>query len=187
MAIRAFKQFAIQTGGTPQPLVGTWVTATTPPAAQDQGGNSLTLLPVNDSSMFQAGDWAYLVSAALANPERVYVQSVPDATHIKVRNLINVRTGGGFGVGDFVALAIAINSTFVQQVQANVGGLFIGTQGLVKAGLVKVVEVLVQAAVNIQPQAFSDSRVYAPNGSESSDFWIDGTTADLYLPSFGVS
>lgn len=187
MATRAFKQFSIGAGGTPQPLVGTWVTATTAPAPGDVAGTSLTNLPVNDSSMFRAGDFAYIVSAALGAPERVIVQSVPDGTHIKVLGLQNQRTGGAAGTGDWVALSIAVNSVFVQQIQGNAGNLFVGIQGMNKTGLVKVVSVMVQFAAGTQPVYYGDTRYYGPNPSDSSDLWIDGTTNDGYLPSFGVS
>jgi len=189
MANRTSKKFTIQAGGTPQPLVGTWITAGISPPTPDSAGNTLTNIAVNDSSMFKDkhGDYAYIVSAALTLPERVLVQSVPDGTHITVRNLQNTRTGGAFGAGDFVSLSLAVNSCYVQCTPANAAILYIGSQGIVKATYVNVIAILQPSGAAIQPFEFSDTRYYGPNPSASSDFWIDGTTGDGYLPSFGIA
>jgi hypothetical protein len=187
MANRTTKLFTIQAGGTPQPLVGTWVTAAPTPAGADPAGNTLTTIAVNDSSMFKPGDYARLVSITFTNDERLVVQKVPDGTHIVVRNMQFSHAGGGFGVGDFVALGIAVNSIYVQTKPGNAAIIYIGTQGLVKATLANVIAQLQPVAANIQPTEYSDTRYYGPNPSQSSDVWIDGTTADGYLPSFGIS
>jgi hypothetical protein len=186
---RTTKLFTIQAGGTPQPLVGTWITANTSPGPPDSSNNTLTTIPVNDSSMFKDrhGDYAYLVSASLTNPERVLVTAVPDGTHITVKNLQLARVGGVFGTGDFVSLSIAVNSCYSQNKPGNAGTLYIGTQGLVKATLANVIAQLLPFGAGVQPIEFSDTRYYGPNPGDSSDFWIDGTTGDGYLPSFGIS
>lgn len=189
MAQRAFAKQTIQAGGTPQPLVGTWVTTTTAPATPGFDGTTLTSVPVNSSAMFKVGDYAYFVDTGLtlSKTERVIVLAIPDGTHIKVKNLSLTRTGGSFGTGDFVALSIAVNSVFVQQVQANAGNLFVGLQGLSKSTGANVIAVLVQFAAGTQPVNYSDTRYYGPNPTDSSDMWIDGTTSDGYQASFGVA
>jgi hypothetical protein len=187
MANRTFKSFAIQAGGTPQPLVGTWITATTSPAGVDFSGEGLTKLPVNDSSMFQQGDRVLLQSVTFTNIQLVHVQSIPDSTHINVHSITTTRTGGAYGTGDFVSLAIPINGVFVQSVPGDAGLLYIGTVGMNKTGLVKVIATLQNFAAGTQPVYFSDARYYTADPMRSSDLWIDGTTADTYLPSFPVA
>lgn len=58
----AFKYFMIQAGGTPQPLIGTFMTAavTTNTVQQSlniNGDPAPVTLTVNDSSMFRQGDF----------------------------------------------------------------------------------------------------------------------------------
>jgi len=184
---RTFKAFAIQAGGTPQPLVGSWITANAVPSAPDPQGQTITTLPVNDSSMFLQGDYAALQSVTHTNIELVQVQKIVSGTSIIVRNSFLTRTGGAFGTGDFISLAIPVNGVFVQSVPGDAGLLYIGTVGLVKAGLVHVIATLQNLTAGSQPVYYTDSRYYTADPCNASDLWIDGTTADTYLPSFPVA
>jgi hypothetical protein len=187
MANRTFKAFAIQAGGTPQPLVGTWITAAGTPIGADFQGEQITTLTVSDSSMFLQGDYALLQSATYTNKELVRVQKVTNSTTIVIRGSTLVRTGGVFGTGDFMSLAIPTNGVFVQSVPGDTGLLYIGTVGMSKTGLVKVIATLQNFAAGTQPVYFSDSRYFTADPMMASDLWIDGTTADTYLPSFPVA
>jgi hypothetical protein len=179
---RTFKQFAVNAGGTPQPLVGTVVSATTAPGPATGDGTTSTNVPVADSSMFTKGDWAYFVTTTYTLPEKVLVTAVPDSTHITVKNLQNTRTGGAFGTGDFVSVGIEINTAYVQTVAGNAGLIYLGTQGLNKTGLVHVIATLFNVATG-QPTDFTIAPHWGPNTFGLSDLWLDGTTADKYQPS----
>jgi hypothetical protein len=187
MANRTFKKFVIVSGGTPQPLVGTYITATTVPSGKDPQGDAATNIPVNDSSMFKQGDRVLIQSVTYTVPEIAMIQKVPDSTHILVRNLQNTRTGGAFGTGDFVSLAIQVNRPYVQCTPGNAGLIYVGTAGLVKSTEVNVIATLQNFAAGTQPIEYSDSRNYTADPFNSSDLWCDGTTNDGYLPSFGVA
>jgi len=183
---RTFKKYTIQAGGTPQPVVGTWLTATTAPTAADPEGEILTNFPVNDSSMFQPGDYAQFIKANLTAIELGRVQKVPDGTHITVRGIAQTRVGGAFGTGDFVALALPANKTYIQSTPGNTGLLFLGTIGLVKATFANVIETLQNIVGGTQPTDYSDARYYSADPVNIADLWIDGSTGDGYLPSYGV-
>jgi len=187
VANRTFKKFTIQAGGTPQPLVGTWVTASTGPSAADFQGETLANIPVNDSSMFKQGDYALFQTVTLTVPELVRVQKVPDSTHITVRGLVNVRTGGAFGTGDFVSLSLPINRPYIQSTPGNAALLYVGTAGIVKATFANVIATLQFVSAGTQPLEFVDGRNYTADPMQASDLWIDGTTSDGYLPSFGIA
>ena len=132
--------------------------------------------------MFRQGDWAFLIDTGLtlSKAERVLVQSIPDGTHIKVKDLKQSRAAT-----DWVSLSIAINSVYCQCKKGNGGSLYIGMMGIVKATYANVVAELLPFGAAVQPIEFTDTR-YLGNGGDSSEWWIDGTTADGYLPSFGV-
>lgn len=186
MGLDAFKKFTVTAGGTPQPLIGSYITATTAVPGADFQGETLTNLPVNDSSMFEPGDMVLVQTVTNTVIERVRVQSVPDTTHIKVRGLVNTRTGGAFGTGDFVSLAVVVNWFYVQCIPGNAGTLYLGTAGLVKATLANVIAQLLPFGAAVQPIDFSDARTWGPNASDISDIWVDGNTGDGYLPSVGI-
>ena len=184
---RTFSQFTIVSGGTPQPVVGTYISATTAPGTPDPQGETLTILPVGSSAMFLVGDYALIQTITYTVPEWVRVQKVPDGTHITVKGLANTRTGGAFGTGDFVSLAIPVSRTYVQDKPGNTGNIFIGTVGMSKSTLVKVIAQLVPFTGSTQPIEYSDTRFSSANTMNSSDLWLDGTTADAYQPSFGIT
>jgi hypothetical protein len=184
---RTSKKFTIQASGTPQPVVGSYVTATTVAGTPDNQGETLTSLPINDSSMFLQGDYVLAISAALTNPQVGRVQKVVNSTTINVRGLTLTRTGGVFGTGDFVALFLPVNRTYIQSTPGNTGLLFVGTAGLVKGTFVNVIATMQNFAAGTQPIEYSDTRYYAADPMNASDLWIDGSTGDGYLPSYGVA
>lgn len=183
---RAFKYFTIVAGGTPQPLVGTKLTAAVSPApatgSQPAGSPDTPVsLPVADSSMFLNGDRVILDIPSSGVEENVKVFSVPDATHIKVSGIQFVHSSG-----IYVRLAVLINSVYVQALDGNAGALYIGTAAtMVKATGVSVLAKTQLVASGVQPTEFSSTRSGLANADDLGNLWIDGTTGDSYLPSIG--
>lgn len=190
MGARAFKYFTIQAGGTPQPLVGTWLTATvTQPqvsASRLQGGliqNSLTLT-VNDSSMCVGAEYVNVIDPSSYATERVRLITVPTSTTITVQGLQKSHVGGAYGTGAWVALGDMAESVVVQALDGNSGSLFVGdAPQMVTATGVHVLKKITAAAAGTQPNEVEFSS-HGPAFTQTlSQFWIDGTTGDSYLPS----
>lgn len=185
MASLSFKQFTILAGGKPQPLVGTFITATPTGPAPNPDGSSVWVIPVSDSSVLFAGEEVFICTPTFTLPERVRCMKIIDATHIQVKGLANVRTGGAAGTGDWVAFGGLVNSVYVQGAAGGAGLLYVGNRGLNKTGLIHVVKTLFNVTTG-QPTDFTDQLSEGPNGSSADDWWIDGTTGDTYLATFGV-
>jgi hypothetical protein len=178
MSQRAFKYFSITAGGTPQPLVGTTLTAALNAPTNPDTAVTAT---VADSSMFLAGDATRLESTGAATEERVRVFQVVDATHIQ---LVGVKFNHLSGI--FVRLSISINSIYIQALDGNLGALYIGlSSAMVKATGVQVVAKLQLAGTGVQPFEFLSTRSGLANADDLGQLWIDGTTTDKYLPSVG--
>lgn len=185
MSSLSFKQFAIVAGGTPQPLVGTFLAATPPPSAPNPDGSEVSTFQVGDSSMLLGGEEIFVCSPTFTNAERIRCTKIIDATHIQVKGSSKTRLGGAAGTGDWIALAILVNRVYVQATAGGAGLLYVGNRGLVKAGLVHVVKTLFNVTTGA-PSDFDNSLTEGPNASSADDWWIDGTTGDTYLPSYGV-
>jgi hypothetical protein len=184
---RTFKKFTINTTSTPQPLVGSYLTAGASPSAPDPQGETISTLTVADTSMFLQGDYALLLSATYTNKEFVRVQKIVSSTSMIIRGSVLVRTGGAFGTGDFISLAIPVNGVFVQATPGNNALLYVGTLGMTVTGEVNVIASLQNFAAGTQPINYSDSRYYTADPMGASDLWIAGTSGDGYLPSFPVA
>jgi hypothetical protein len=184
MSQRTFKAFTIISGGTPQPLIGTRLTANAGPAAT----NNTIKIAVADSSMFQKGDWALLqsVDGTTRPGARHKVFSVPDSTHIVLNSLEQAYVGGAFGTGDWVILANLVNSVYVQTVDGNAAALFLGTTGMNTTGSVNVIAKLENVSSGTQPVDFENDRNVGANPESLGQYFIDGTTSDSYVPSVGV-
>jgi hypothetical protein len=178
MSQRAFKYFTIVAGGTPQPLVGTKLTAAVIPT---DGPDTPTLLPVVDSSIFLNGDKVILDVPSSGIEERVRVFNVPDATHI---NVVQMRQSHASGI--YVRLAEMVDSVYVQCLDGNTGAIFIGDRPtMVKATGVGVIKKLQLVAASAQPIDYSRPRSGVANTDDLGNYWVDGTTGDSYLPSIG--
>lgn len=173
--IRAFKQLSIVLGGTPQPLVFTTLTAATLVATDSVS------VAVADSSIFRQGEYAVFGQVSTNDEERHLVRKIVDGTHIRVNSLAIAHANGAY-----VRSGVALNSLYVQRDLTGLGLLYIGAQGLVKATFANVVATLFNSTTG-QPIDFGDSRGDSTNAGDASDWWIDGTTGDKYLPSFGVT
>jgi len=193
MASFAFKYFTIQSGGTPQPVIGSYLTAAvTQPvinAANPPGGdyqNPITLT-VADSSMFTGFNWLNVIDPSTYATERAEILSVPSSTTVTVQGLKNTHPGGSYGTGSWVALGGLAQSLYVQGLDGNAGSLFIGTSPqMVKSTGVYVIAKLVAVTSGLQPYDFSTSRQGLADTEVLSQYWMDGTTGDSYLPSIGA-
>lgn len=187
MAVRAFKKFTIVAGGTPQPLIGTTLTAAQPAvgAPRDvQGPTGLYTYPVADSSMFANKDWI-VIGKPSTGETRLLVMAVPNATSVTVQV---PRTGiPTYANGTYVRLSALNNSCYVQTTQGNAGAIYVGTKDtLVIATQAFVIALLYPVTAPAQPVEFRDGRSGLANADDIGQYWVDGTTGDGYLPSFGA-
>jgi hypothetical protein len=188
--VRAFKEFTIVAGGTPQPLIGTTTTAAFGPVGYPTGqigSGALATIPVADSSMFLNKDYLVIGKPSSTNPveQRLLIMAIPSSTSIQVQ----VPLGGipaTYGSGTYVRLSNVINSTYVQTIAGNAGSIYIGTRdNMVKASYTYVIALLAAVASG-QPTEFRDGRSGAWDPDDIGNYWIDGTTGDGYLPSYGA-
>jgi hypothetical protein len=187
--VRSFKQFTITAGGTPQPLIGTKITNAVGPVAAPNPGvvgpSGLLSILVGDSSMFRQGDWARLGKPS-SGEERLFVQSIPDSTHVQVK-VPDFGITGTYGAGAYLRLSNLINSTYIQTTQGNGGAIYVGTQdNLVKATQAFVISLLYPVTAPTQPTEYRDGRSGLQNADDIGQYWVDGTTGDGYLPSYGA-
>lgn len=190
--LRSFKKFTIVAGGTPQPLIGTTLTAAVGPVAKPGdfvGASGQFTLPIADSSIFLPGDWLVLGKPSTGE-ERFQVLSVPTTTSVVI--LIPTTTPNWgikntYASGSYVRLGSVTNSTYIQTTQANAGPIYVGTKDtMVKATQAFCVALLYNQASPIQPIDFHDGRSGLANCETIGQIWVDGTTGDGYLPSMGV-
>ena len=133
MSVKAFKYYSIQAGGTPQPVIGTYLTAAVTQnqinAANPQGGllQNLLTLTVADSTMFTGAAYADVVDPTTYFTERVRVVNVPSGTTVQVQGLQKPHPGGIYGTGSWVALGDFAQNLYIQAVAGNTGTLYIGT------------------------------------------------------------
>ena len=193
MAQRAYKNFAIQAGGTPQPLIGTWLTAAVTAAEAAaltlQGGgiqNAITLT-VADSSMFDGAQYLSITDpSTYATESKLRVIAAPTATTVVVTGLKNAHPGGVYGTGSWVYVG-DLASVVRVQAAANTGVLYIGdSPRMVKATGIHVLYTLNVTTSPAQPSSIEFTEHGASDTEVASQFWIDGTTSDTYLPSLGL-
>lgn len=187
--VRAFKKFTIVAGGTPQPLIGTTTTAAVGPIPKPKEGivgpSGLYSIPVADSSMFRQGDWS-IIGKPSSGEERLYVQSIPDSTHVQVK-VPDFGLTGIYLSGAYFRLSNLINSTYIQTTQGNTGAVYVGTRdNMVKATQAFVIALLYEVIAPSQPIEYRDGRSGLQNADDIGQYWVDGTTADGYLPSYGA-
>jgi hypothetical protein len=177
MSQRSTRYYAIAAGGSPQPVFGTKLTA-----AAAASKNPVTLV-VADSSPFFVNEFAVLEPLA-SFPERQRVTAIPDSTHITVAALLFAHASGVY-----VALGAQLSSLYIQAKDGNVGALYIGNNPNLKkdtgspAGQSLIVKLQVVGAGG-QPFDFNSTTSGITDAGSASEWWIDGTTGDLYLPSF---
>lgn len=177
---RQFPYAVLASGGTPQPVFGTTLTAAVGPKGTD--GNSLQSIAVASSAWFSQGDWFVLdpLNSTAAKRERLRVESIPDSTHIKVSGIQYTHVNS-----TFVQLAEEVNTIYIQCKPGNSGIIYVGGQGMV-ASTGPFYALLINTASGIQPIDFTDSIGSGQNVMSTADYWFDGTTSDSILPSVTV-
>lgn len=186
MGARAYKYFTIQDGGVPQPLVGSYLTASVLAPQVIENGliqNNVTLT-VADSSMFVGAQYANVIDVGTYAQERVRLISAPTATTIVVQGLKNAHAGGAYGTGAWVSVGDLVETVVVQSLDGNTAALYVGdSPQLVKATGVHVLTKIVEVTAGTQPTQQEFGANTPAFTMALSQFWIDGTTADSYLPS----
>jgi hypothetical protein len=169
MPIRTFKQYVIATGGTPQPLIGTLLNGavTASPVAQS--------VLVDDSSMFRVGDRA-MIGRTTSGQELVDITAIANSTHITA-----IFTQAHADNSN-VALLLECSAFFIQVSGDNSGNIYLGTDGLVKTGDVHVI-----LEIGGSITMFSSANIFGANPENVVDYWVDGTTNDVYLPSVTIT
>lgn len=194
MAVQAFKYFTILAGGTPQPVIGSHLTAAvtqqqvTDSSAQGGLVNNPITVTVADSSMFIGAQYASIVDpTTYATDAKLRVLNVPSSTTVLLQGITLPHPGGAYGTGAWIALGSFAQELYVQGLDGNSGALYIGTSPqMVKATGVSVIAKVQFVAAGVQPYDFSTSRQGLADTEALSQYWIDGTTGDSYLPSIGL-
>lgn len=179
MAHRTFQYYSIAATGTPQPLVGTTLTAA---LAANSNPDVPFLATVASSAMFRQNDYFMVTNNSTGVQERIKVRSVPSGTTVQLQGVLN----NSYPSGSSVSLGILVNSTYVQAKDGNAGTLYIGNAWNMTSAGASLIAQLKAVASGTQPNEFRDGRSAGINGDDSSDFWIVGNSGDSYLPSFGV-
>jgi hypothetical protein len=174
--VRQFKTYSIATSSTPQPLVGTTLTAAL--SAQSNPDATYTAT-VADSSMFFQGSF-FVVGKPSTGQERVLVQAIPSGTTVTLKGVLK----NSYVSTTFVTLGTAINSTYVQTKDGNAAVIYIGIGDAMST--TAYVAKLQAVGSGSQPTEFHDGRSSAVNADDSAGWWIEGTSGDSYVPSFGV-
>lgn len=193
MGVFAYKYLTIQAGGTPQPLIGTWLTAAvTQPQinasqpAQNNLANNVVTLTVSDTSMFASANYAVVTDPSTFVAEKVRLGAVLTTTTMTVLGLQKTHPGGAYGTGAWVGVGDLCQNIYVQAKDGNTGALFIGANPrmVTSTGLYMIAKIQ-SVTSGTQPYEFSTSRQGAVDTEVAGQFWIDGTTGDSYLPSLG--
>src|SRR5271170_949219 len=187
--VRAFKQFTVGTGGTPQPLMRTTTSTAYGPIAYPTGivgAGALLAISVADNSMFKSGDWG-VIGKPSSGQERLQVLSISSTTIVNVLIPFPGGITGKYNSGSFFRLSNLCSYVYIQTTSGNTGGIYVVTQdNMVKATFAFVVELLENVTVGTQPIDYKDPLYGAINGQDTGTYWVDGTTADGYLPSYGA-
>ena len=197
MAFRTFgSTFAVASTVTPQPLVGSWVTA-------GLGGPSQNLLTLtlgtatssgNDAAnIFVPGDTAFLINPDGSNSEAVLITAVKNNTvtlgtqttsaAIGGQNPVTVyqHASGVLGTGTFIALLANFNNVYITYEDGAVGQwLYIGNSYAMTATAHRIAK-LAKVATNTMPYSYSASASSPANPFSSNEPWVLGTSvADAY-------
>lgn len=195
MAVQAFKYFTIQSGGTPQPLIGSYLTAAvtqTQVTAAGMARDGLVTLPITvavaDSSPFVGAQYAQIVDPTTYVTEGfLRVIAAPTSTSVLLQGILKPHPGGAYGTGAWIALANYSQQIYVQAKDGNTGALYLGTSPkMVISTGVLVIAKLQTVTAGVQPTEFYTSRQGLADTEGLGQYWIDGTTGDAYLPSAGL-
>lgn len=184
VSIRSFKYYAIGVTNTPQPLIGTTLTAATVNTVPKQSDPSIQIsITVADTTPFLPGDDAALLNTDGSGLLTVNVVSITDATHMVVQGLFR----RAYPVGAYLSLATNVNSPYVQCKPGNAAAIGIGSKYDVSLSTgVHLIAVLEPTTAGVQPVDFSTVRPGFMNPESLVNYWVVGTANDSYLPSFGA-
>lgn len=200
MALRTGATSKVMSTVIPQPLIGSWISATNSPLnAKSRVPITVTLGTVssvgNDATNFFAGgDQVLLIDPSGQNAENCRVQSVAGNTlTLGVQNddgnfvIRNPHIAGAFGTGTFIALATDVNNVYVTFEDGSTGlWLYLGNQFNMTATFRRFGK-LAQTPANTQPVAFNASENFYGAPFRVSEWWVLGTTVnDLYNYSMGI-
>jgi hypothetical protein len=211
MAFRTFATFAIQTTNTPQPLIGSWLSAIVSgslaqPANQPvtvtlgtatsvtSGGNDAT-------NIFLKGEDAWLIDPSGANAEAVHISNISgnNLTFGLSKNVggspqgaptvtTNPHVVGVFGTGTFIMPKPAgMNNLFFSREDGGTGiFMYLGNAYNMNANFRRIVK-LANVATGNQPLNYSASESYFGDPFDISELWVYGTAGDLYSATLNVA
>lgn len=177
--------FSILATGTPQPLVGSALTAPIGPSSVPVS------VPVSSSAFAQVGDWVLLVDPT-QNPvlrERLLVLKVVDATHILVAASGQVDAGGvknSFPAGAWVQLACNTSRVYLQLKNANAAGLWLGTDPAMSSATGAYCIAYLDTVLSGQPIDITQDEPTGQYPETPANYWVVGTAGDKYLATLGI-
>jgi hypothetical protein len=210
VGFRTFATFVVNTTNTPQPLVGSWVTAGFPVGVPSPAPITLTLGTATTSgndatNIFGTGPQiALLIDPAATSPattlENVNITSSTGNTvtlGYKVgygagqpsgQGVVTekVHTNGVFGTGSFIIPAQQANNVFVAREDGGTGTWFyIGNAFNMSATFRRIVK-LANVSAGTMPFNYGATENYFGNWLEVDSLWCMGTANDQYSVSLAV-
>lgn len=187
--------FTVAATDTPQPLIGSWVTAGAGFNAPSGVPLTLTLGTAltsgNDASIFAPGDEAYLIDPNGAHGEPVRIQSVSGNT-VTLGNQTDMSTqgqnpvtrfahaAGAIGTGTFITPHQMANNFLVMLEDGGTGTfLYIGCKYNMTATAYRVFK-LAKTSSGTQPQWYSSAMFSPGNPFQPSEWWAYGTAGDAW-------
>ncbi len=205
MAFRVAPPAKTQSTTVAQPLIGSWITATSSPmGGLTSAPITLTLGTADDGpntdarDFFQPGDEVMIINPNGANAEKCRIGSIPaDSSDTIVLAPISSQYGnyyttlvhpvGAFGTGAFISLSTPFNN-FVVTYEDGASGqwLYLGNQYNMSATFHRFWK-LAKVAANTQPFYYSATESYFGMPYNTSEIWVLGTaTSDLYTVSLNI-
>ncbi len=197
MAFRTGAVAIVQSTTVAQPLIGSWITASSAPMSGPiQTPITLTLGNATDNTFdatdfFRQGDPVWIIDPNGANAEKCRIQSVPvgssNTVVLGVQNdfgnysLRNPHVAGAFGTGSFIALGLMVNNFLLQFEDGATGTyLYLGNQYNMSAVFRRIFK-LTKVAAATQPQYYSAAEGFFGAPFDPSELWVLGTTVgDLF-------
>jgi hypothetical protein len=199
--------FTIKTTNTPQPLLGSWVTAVANNGFATAAGVPIVLTlgtaltSGNDASMFQKGESAWLIDPPSASPsyaETVLIQSI-SANTVTLGQQTDMSTqgqnpvtrfphyAGALGTGSYLLPKQLANNLLVDLEDGGTGTfLYIGCRPNMTATAYRVFK-LAKTASGVQPQYYTAALYSQGNPQDMSEYYVYGTAGDIYCVSVEIS
>jgi len=205
MAFRSTSPVKTQSTTIAQPLIGSWITATSSPMDGKATIAPITLTlgtaddgPNTDArDFFNVGDQVLIINPDGTNAEKCRIQSIPantsDTVVLGVQNDFGSYVTrfshpvGAFGTGAFISLSLNVNNIAVTYEDGASGQwLYLGNQWNMTATYKRFWK-LAKVAANTQPTYFAATENFFGAPFDTSEIWVLGSaTSDLYTPSCNV-